>query len=275
MHGRVASIEWPTPGLARVVLEGDGLAGFEPSGHTDGYVNVAIPPPGAPYAAPFDLEGLKELAREQRPHRRRYTVRRWEAAERRLTLDFVVHGDSGVAGPWAVGAGPGDALVFTGPAGGYRPDPDAGWHLMVGDESALPAIAASLEAVPAGAPVVVRLVCDGPEHELGLGTPGELDLAWLHRDGAAAAGEEVLADAVRDLAAPAGRCHVFVHGEAAETRAVRRHLLAERGMSPGELSCSPYWRRGMTDEQWREVKATWNADVERDVPDPTTTKENR
>ena len=52
--------------------------------------------------------------------------------------------------------------MFTGPAGAYSPDPDADWHLMVGDESALPAIAASLEAVPAGAPVVVRLVCDGP-----------------------------------------------------------------------------------------------------------------
>lgn len=74
----------------------------------------------------------------------------------------MVHGDDGVAGPWAANATPGDALVFAGPSGAYRPDPGADWHLMVGDESALPAIAASLDAVPGGAPVVVRLLVNGP-----------------------------------------------------------------------------------------------------------------
>ena len=183
MHGIVASIEWPTPALARLVLNGDGLAGYEQVPYTDSYVNVAIPPAGASYAAPFALDDLRSLPREQRPFRRRITVRRWEPASRQLTLDFVAHGDSGAAGPWAASAREGDALVFTGPAGAYRPDPAADWHLMVGDESALPAIAASLEAVPPGAPVVVRLVCDGPEHELALTTPGRLDvgLATSHR----------------------------------------------------------------------------------------------
>jgi len=274
VHGRLESVEWPTPSLARVVLGGDGLAGFAPGEHTDSYVNVAIPPAGAPYEAPFDLEQLKALPREQRPHRRRYTVRAWDPGERRLTLEFVVHGDAGVAGPWAAAARPGDALVFTGPAGAYWPDPEADWHLMVGDESALPAIAASLEAVPAGSPVLVRLVCDGPEHEVGLDSPGRLDLVWLHRGGDAA-DADVLADAVRDAQFPPGRPHAFVHGEAGETRAVRRHLLADRGVERDRLSCSPYWRRGLTDEAWREVKAAWNADIERDVPQPTTATETR
>ena len=74
-------------------------------------------------------------------------------------------------------------LVLEGPAGGYRPDPDADWLLMVGDESALPAIAASLETVPAGMLAVVRILCDGPEHEVELGSPGNLDLSWVHRRG--------------------------------------------------------------------------------------------
>jgi NADPH-dependent ferric siderophore reductase len=264
MFGRVESIEWPTPTLARVVLNGDGLAGYTHVPHTDSYVNVAIPPAGAPYAAPFAIEDLKSLAREHRPFRRRITVRRWDAGTRRLTLEFVTHGDSGSAGPWAAGARAGDALVFTGPAGAYRPDPAADWHLMVGDESALPAIAASLEAVPAGAPVVARLVCDGPEHELELTTPGRLDVAWLHRSGGAG-DADLLADAVAALTFPAGRAHAFVHGEAGETRAVRRHLLADRGLDPEQLSCSPYWHRGLTDEAWREIKAAWNAEVARDV----------
>jgi NADPH-dependent ferric siderophore reductase len=264
MHGRVASIEWPSPSLVRVVLNGDGLDGYAPVPFTDAYVNVAIPPEGAPYAAPFALDDLRALPREQRPFRRRITVRRWEPAARRLTLEFVLHGDTGAAGRWAAGVREGDALVFTGPAGAYRPDPGADWHLLVGDESALPAIAASLEAVPAGVPVVARLVCDGPEHEVALDSPGRLDLAWLHRSGAPG-DADLLPDAVAALRAPSGRAHAFVHGEAGETRAVRRHLLADRGFAPEQLSCSPYWRRGLTDEAWREVKAAWNAEVAADV----------
>ena len=264
MHGRVESIEWPTPTLARVVLNGDGLADYAPVPYSDSYVNVAIPPPGAPYSAPFALDDLRSLPREQRPFRRRITVRRWEPASRRLTLEFVTHGDEGSAGPWAASAREGDALVFSGPAGAYRPDPAADWHLMVGDESALPAIAASLDAVPPGASVVVRLVCDGPDHELELTTPGRLDVAWLHRTGGPG-DADLLADAVAALAFPPGRAHAFVHGEAGEIRAVRRHLLADRGLDAEQLSCSPYWRRGMTDEAWREVKAAWNAEVARDV----------
>jgi NADPH-dependent ferric siderophore reductase len=264
MHGRVERIEWLTPALVRVVLGGDGLAEYAPVPYTDGYVNVAIPPAGAAYAAPFALEELRSLPREQRPFRRRITVRRWEPGARRLTLEFVTHGGAGAAGPWAARAKPGDALVFTGPAGAYRPDPAADWHLMVGDESALPAIAASLEAVPAGAPAVVRLVCDGPDHEIPLATDARLDLAWLHRTGGPG-DADLLADAVAAADLPAGRPHAFVHGEAGETRAVRRHLLGDRGLEPDQLSCSPYWRRGMTDEAWREIKAAWNADVARDL----------
>ena len=134
----------------------------------------------------------------------------------------------------------GDVLVFDGPSGGYRPDPGADWHLMVGDESALPAIAASLAAVPPGRPVVVRLLCDDASHELPLETPGDLDLVWLHRVGAAAP-EELLLDALRGLDAPTGRVHAFVHGEASSVRAVRRHLLVEREIPREALSVSGYW----------------------------------
>jgi NADPH-dependent ferric siderophore reductase len=264
MHGRVETVEWLTPGLVRVVLNGGGLAGYEPVPCTDAYVNVAIPPADAPYAAPFALDDLRSLPREQRPFRRRITVRRWDPVSRRLTLEFVTHGDTGAAGAWAARAREGDSLVFTGPAGAYTPDAAADWHLMVGDESALPAIAASLEAVPPGAPVVVRLVCDGPGHEVALTTRGRLDLVWLHRAGGPG-DADLLADAVAALAFPAGRVHAFVHGEAGETRAVRRHLLADRRLDAAQLSCSPYWHRGMTDEAWREIKAAWNAEVARDV----------
>jgi NADPH-dependent ferric siderophore reductase len=217
MYARVTSTDWVTPNLVRVVLGGGDLGGFVMPETTDTYVNVAIPPAGAPYPAIFDPKEIRDSHdRAVWPARRRYTVRAWDATTEQLTLDFVVHGDSGVGGPWAAATGRGDVLVFEGPAGGYRPDPTADWHLMLGDESALPAIAASLEAVPEGATAVVRLVCDGPDHEIELTCPGILDLRWLHRCGVGV-DADLLPEATRELDFPQGRVDAFVHGEADET----------------------------------------------------------
>ncbi len=252
MHGEVLRTESITPSLVRVVLGGPGLDGFAMPGDTDAYVNVAIPPPGASYGGVFDPRAVVDTQpREQWPARRRYTVRRWDEAAHELTIDFVVHGTSGLAGPWAAGAKPGDVLVFNGPAGGYRPDPTADWHLLVGDESCVPAIAATLEALPAGATAVVVAVADGPEHEVVLDGPAGTSVTWVHRS---ADDPEPLVAAVRSLTFPEGRVHAFVHGEAGETRAIRRHLVADRGVPAASMSLSPYWRRGMDDEQWRSVK---------------------
>ena len=265
MHGRVATTEVLTPSLVRVVLEGGDLADLELPDATDAYINAAFRPADAPYDEVFDPQTLRETHPDaELPARRRYTVRAWDAETHRLTVDFVVHGDSGVAGPWAAGARPGDVLVFTGPNGGYRPDPAADWHLMLGDESAVPAIAASLEAVPPGVRVVVRIVCDGPEHEIELPSGADVDLAWLHRQGDER-DESLLLAAVEALDFGVGTPFGFVHGEADEIRAVRRHLLQERGLTRRDLSCSPYWRRTMTDEAWRRIKRDYVAAMEADA----------
>lgn len=264
-HGAVETVTWLTPTLVRVVLGGDGLAGFQMPEDTDAYINVAIPPAGAPYGGAFEPGEVKaEHPSEHWPARRRYTVRSWDPATGRLAIDVVVHGDIGAGGPWAATTRPGDVLVFEGPGGGYRPDPTADWHLLVGDESALPAIAASLEAIPAGRRAVVRLVCDGPRYEVALTCPGELDLVWLHRTGAED-DVDLLPDAVADLAFPAGRVHAFVHGEADEIRAIRRHLLGDRGLPRAAMSCSPYWRRTMSDEAWRAIKREYVAAMDAEV----------
>ena len=261
MHGEVLRTQQLTPSLVRVVLGGPGLAGFEAPADPDAYVNVAIPPAGASYGPVFDPDEVKAtVARDQWPARRRYTVRGWADGE--LTLDFVVHGDDGAAGPWARRAVPGDVLVLTGPGSGYSPDPTADWHLLVGDESALPAIARTLEELPAGARAVVRLVVDGPEHELPLATRADADVVWLHRS---AEDPAPLPAAVEALDLPAGRVHAFVHGEADEIRTIRRHLLADRGLARGQMSCSPYWRRTMTDEAWRAIKKDFVAQMDADA----------
>lgn len=265
MHARVVGTQWLTPGLVRLTLGEGNLRDFVMPPATDAYINVAIPPAGAPYDAAFDPSRIKaELPKELWPARRRYTVRAWDPVSRLLTVDFVVHGSEGVAGPWAAVAEPGSTLVFEGPAGGYRPDPDADWHLFVGDESALPAIAASLAAVPADAPTVVRLACDEPAHQLPLSSPGRLDVTWLHRSSRPDAAE-LLPAAVRDLTFPRGRVHAFIHGEAGEIREIRRHLLLERGLTRADMSCSPYWRRDMTDEAWRLIKRDFVTAMEAEV----------
>lgn len=265
MYGRVTTTQWLTPDMVRIVLAGGDLDRLVMPDATDAYVNLAFAPQGAAYAPVFDPAEVKAtLPKDLWPARRRFTVRSWDAEAHELVLDFVVHGDEGVAGRWAAHAAPGDVLVFEGPAGGYRPAPEADWHLMLGDESALPAIAASLEALPAGTPAVVRLVCDDAEHEVELPTEGAVDVAWLHRAGGAEDARLLLAS-VEALDFPAGSAHAFVHGEAEEIRAVRRHLLQDRGLARADMSCSPYWRRTMTDEAWREVKSDFVAAMEADV----------
>ncbi len=256
MYGEVDSIEWLTPGMVRVVLGGPGLDGFEPTAFADQYINAQFVPVGAPYEVPFTPDDLDGVAAELRPKPRRYTVRAWDAERRHLSIDFVAHGDEGHAGPWAQRARPGDRLQFKGPGGSYAPDPDASWHLLVGDESALPAIAVAAERVRPGTPCLVRVVVDGPEHEQSLTSPGELDVAWLHRRSAADPAD-LLAEAVATIDFPPGPPDVFVHGEAGEVRAVRHHLLTERGIDVDAGSISPYWRRHHTDERWREVKRDW------------------
>jgi NADPH-dependent ferric siderophore reductase len=259
----VERIERLTPRLVRVVLGGPGLESYEPATATDQYVNVLFAPEGAPYQVPFDVDEAR--ASEHRPMGRRYTIRSWDPVAREVTIDFVVHGDVGVAGRWANHAQPGDLLQFVGPSGGYVPDPSADWYLMAGDESALPAIAASLEQVPAGRPVLAVLLVDDADHELSLESPGELQVTWVHRSSVDDPSARFLA-AVEALEFPEGTVSGFVHGEAAETRAIRRHLLGDRGLDRAALSVSPYWRRGQTDEAWRQVKREWLAEVEQDVP---------
>jgi NADPH-dependent ferric siderophore reductase len=265
IRAEVVDVTSLTPQMVRIVLGGAGLEAFGAGAFTDHYVKLQLPPPGASYRAPFDLEDIKSrLPRDQWPRTRTYTVRAWDPEALRLTIDFVVHGDDGVAGPWAAAAQPGDVLQLQGPGGAYTPDPDAAWHLMLGDASVIPAISASLGRVPAGVPVHVLVEVEGPEEEQPLHSPGDLRLTWVHRAGVDP-GAEPLVDAVAALVFPDGPVHAFVHGEASTVRALRRHLLIDRGVPGGALSASGYWKRARTEEGWREDKAEWNRLAEADV----------
>lgn len=251
-----------TPRMVRIEFGGRGLEGFSAGEFTDHYVKLQFPPAGADYTAPFEQEEIRATRpREHWPRTRTYSVRGWDPERVRLTVDFVVHGDEGVAAPWAKRAMPGDQLQLQGPGGAYAPDPAAPAYLMAGDPSVMPAIAASLERVPAGRLVDVVVQVADADDELELTTPGDLRLTWLHEPG-----DDVLAEAVRGLEFPA-KTDVFVHGEASSVRALRRHLIVERGMPRDALSVSGYWKRSRTEEGWRDDKPEWNRLVEADEVD--------
>lgn len=244
----VLSKERVTPNMVRVILGGAGLEGFGAGEFTDHYVKLRIPEPGG-----------------DRMRVRTYTVRDWDAERRRLTIDFVVHGDSGIAGPWAQAAEPGDELELAGPGGAYTPDPAAGWHLLAGDASVIPAISVSLTRIAEGVPVYVVIEVDGPEEEQPLTSPGDLRVRWVHRSAEPGEQPELLADAIRALDLPRGHGQSFIHGEAASVRAVRRHLLVERGHDKDSLAATGYWKLKRTEEGWREDKAEWKRLAESDL----------
>ncbi|KPI16333.1 FAD-binding 9 siderophore-interacting domain protein [Actinobacteria bacterium OK074] len=256
---QVVRTERLTPHMQRVILGGEGLAAFAADTCTDHYVKLLFPAQGVTYPEPFDMQRIREeFPRDQWPVTRTYTVRAWDAETRELTLDFVVHGDEGLAGPWATRVQPGETVRFMGPGGAYAPDPTADWHLLAGDESALPAIARALETLPAGTKAFAFVEVSGPEEEQKIDS--EVPVVWLHR-GDRPIGE-ALVEAVRALEFPAGRPHAFVHGEAAFVKDLRRLLRVELEIPREQLSISGYWRLGHNEDGWQAAKREWNAQVE-------------
>jgi NADPH-dependent ferric siderophore reductase len=262
-EARVVRTERITPHMVRVVLGGERLDGLGIGEFTDQYIKLLFPAEGVTYPKPFDMERIREeFPRAQWPTNRTYTVRSWDPVHHEMTVDFVIHGDEGLAGLWAARAREGETVRFLGPGGGYVPDPAADWHLLVGDESALPAIAASLERMPAGALVHAFIEVTDPAEEQKIVTPDETEVTWLYR-GDRPVGEALVA-AVGELDFPEGTVCAFVHGEAAFVKDLRRHLRLERQVPREHLSISGYWRLGQTDEAWRALKREWNEQLERE-----------
>lgn len=250
-----------TPHMVRVVFGGPGLDRFTAGDFTDHYVKLLFLTPGVTYPEPFDLQVVREqLPRDQWPRARTYTVRAWDPRSRKLTIDFVVHGQKGLAGTWAATATPGAEILLNGPGGAYTPSTDADWHLLAGDESTLPAIAASLPRIPVGVPVHAFVEIAGPQEEQDLDAPDGVEVQWLHR-GDRPVGA-LLVEAVTALEIPTGTGHIFVHGEAGMVKTLRRLLRVERGLPMESLSISGYWRAGHDEDGWQAGKQTWNSQVE-------------
>ena len=241
----VLRTEKVTDHMMRVWLGGAGFDDFVPAGDaeapdTDMYVKLHFPAP----------DGGDE------PVLRTYTIRRYDPVAREIAIDFVVHGDEGVAGPWAANARPGDQIALSGPGGAYAPDPAADWHLFAGDESAIPAIGAALRHLADVAPDaagVAYLEVDGAAGELALTAPAGIEVRWLHRGDVHAGESTILSDAVAAQPLPEGRVAAFVHGERECMKAIR-DVLKPHGIPRADLSLSGYWAYGRTEDRFQAEK---------------------
>jgi NADPH-dependent ferric siderophore reductase len=226
-----------TPRMTRVTVGGPDLADFAYAG-TDQNVMLYFYPDDVELPEPLTLAGARGMWSQVRPLTRTYTVRRYDRDACEIDFDFVLHSDAGPASDWAKRAEPGDRLIFVGPSPAYQPDPTADWHLLAGDETALPAITAILRELGPDVPVRVFVEVEDASEEQPLAGP----VTWLHRDGT----DDLLARAVAAADLPTGRVDAWLAGERASMVALRRHLLADRGYDRSRVRPTTYWRRGET-----------------------------
>ena len=222
-----------TPKMRRVTLHGPDLAGFISLG-TDDHVKLifATTPeeqaalenftPGSPNAGP-------------KPVMRDYTPRRYDPVSGELDIDFVLHGE-GPAASWAEQVEPGQFLHIAGPRGSMIVPDIFDSYLLIGDETALPAIARRLEGLAANrSALVVVEVADQGEQQV-FNSQAQVDVIWIVR------GEQNLLDVTRRLEMPEGKLYAWVATESGLSRKLRRVLLDEFGLEEEFVKAAGYWR---------------------------------
>jgi NADPH-dependent ferric siderophore reductase len=232
-----------SPHLVRLTLGGPGLAGFRSTGVPDEWVGLVVP-------GQFQS--------------RYYTVRAWDGAE--MVLDVVVH-DVGLVTEWARGECVGDQVTITEPKGSFAmpggPD-GCSWLLLVGDLTALPAMARIAETHAGSVPT--RIWAEVPDlPELGGYLPEVADVTWLPSDQTSR-----LAAVVEEIDWPEGDGYFWMAGESAQMRAIRKLLMRERRLPSTAYDVMGYWRAVAARQPrpvdpgpiWRAGKAAGKSDDE-------------
>ncbi|MFG2774237.1 siderophore-interacting protein [Streptomyces sp. NPDC048350] len=259
---RVTTVRSVTPRILRVTFGGEALAGLTLAG-PDQQVKLYFPRPhqAEPMLPAPDPDGdimrwyaaYGAIPEAERPWMRSYTIRAHDPAAGTVDIDFYLHGADGRAhhGPatrWARAARPGDTLGMFGPSAYFATPIPLGasdWTLLAADGCSLPALATVVEALPPGHRAVAFVqVADASEQQT-LVTDGELSVHWLHGE---ASGAEAVVDAVRRATLPPGKPYAWLAGEAGAVRALRRHLVEERGYDRRAVDFTGYWRHRLTQD---------------------------
>ncbi len=239
------------PRLRRITLSGRELQDF-PAAGPGAHIKLFVPRPGQEPLLP--TRGAKGLAWPpgERPAVRTYSLRGHDPERGTVAVEFVLHGDDGPASRWAARAQAGDPIGLAGPGGPPLYDADADFHMLAGDLSALPAIAAVLEALPASARGTALVEIADADDQQSLSHPPSVQLRWLHAS-TSSTDEPALAAALREVDWPGtARVSATVAGENAAVIAIRRQLLFDRGLPRAAVYAVPYWRRGDSEERYHE-----------------------
>jgi NADPH-dependent ferric siderophore reductase len=238
---RVRSV---TPHLLCITLAGADLDGFE-SASFDDHVKVFFPEPGEdkPVMPVIGPDGPTFSELKPKLVARDFTPRRYDADAGELDIEFVLHG-TGPATNWAAQAQVGHYLGIGGPRGSMIIPTGFDWHMLIGDETALPAIARRVEELPAGTRVIALMEVGQPEARISFDTKADLSVEWRFRSEAEFPGAGLLT-ALREIAMPEGEGYVWAAGESSLIRAARQVLCDERGVEKKRIRAASYWKRGV------------------------------
>jgi NADPH-dependent ferric siderophore reductase len=236
-----------TPRLRRITLGGPDLvryAGWRPADA----VRLYLPEPGqrAPRLPVRDENGgaPDDPVFDNTAPTRAYTLRRYDRQRLEADIDVVLHG-SGAGAQWARSAEVGDRVALAGPRRDFYSGDGVDWHLIAGDETALPAIAGILSELPAGMPVLCHVEVEDESDEVALPSDADVTLRWWHRRADAPASTDLLFNALSAASLPEGTGQAWVAAEASVMRSIRRYLLTEAGLLGQNVHAVAYWRRGV------------------------------
>ena len=231
-----------TPRMRRITVGGAQLAGFISLG-SDDHVKLFFPQTAEELATLENLELSAGMKSKTMPPMRDYTPRRYDLDTLELDIDFVLHGD-GPAATWAAQARPGQWLYIGGPRGSMVVPDMFDSYLLIGDETALPAIARRLEELPANRRALVVVEVENAAEEQALNSAASVEVIWVHRDGS-----NNLLEIVEGLSVPQGKLYAWVATETALSRKVRRVLLDSHGLDEEFVKAAGYWRLDSSSEE--------------------------
>jgi NADPH-dependent ferric siderophore reductase len=230
--------------MVRLTFAGGDLVDFVGAG-PDTFLYLLVPPPGCADLVidrSFSWDTYQELPDATRPVGAYYTLRAHRPEVAEIDVDVFLHDPAGPASAWAVSAAPGAPLALWGPRRLFQPLPTDDHLVLVGDETAVPAISAILESLSAGQRATAVIEVRDADDELPVDSAGDICIRWLHRGDDLARHSTRLLDAVRPLDL-AGQVYVWGGGESRSMARVRRHLHQERGIDPSCTEVTAYWRQ--------------------------------
>lgn len=242
--------ETVSPHMRRIVLGGEALAGFA-SPAPDDHVKLFFPNPEGRFVLPeMTPEGPRCPAGALPSPSRDYTPRWFDAQAGELAIDFVLHGE-GIAGEWARRAQPGDALGVGGPRGSLLVAENYRHLLLLGDETALPAIARWLEEMPRHWTADVFVEIPDEHERQPLAVREGVDVRWLERNGVPAAGSGLLEETLRDWEPPEGEddTYVWIACESRRARMMRKFVEGHLGVASADIRATGYWKADPNDHE--------------------------